>query len=274
MPKTIIVPLDGSELAERALGPARALAARTHAAVVVMSSRVDGPTDPDGYLADAVERAGLEGAEPVVISDRGAVGGLEVLVNDRPDPVVCMSTRGRSGVGKAVLGSVAGEAIRGVRAPVLLVGPAVEPELATRFETALVCTDGSDTSKAVVAPIAGWIRELHLRTWIVQVLDPDARREFPRAPARVVEEATVFSVAQTLMQRDGGGINWDVLHGERVAEAIVDYAAKLPASLIAMATHGRSGFGQFALGSVAASVVHAAPCPVLVIRPDGLRGEE
>jgi len=274
MPKTIIVPLDGSELAERALGPGRALATRTDAAVVLMTSLEAGLSDPDRYLAGAADRASLDAAELVVISDRDAVGGIEVLVNDRPDPVVCMSTRGRSGMGKAVLGSVAGETIRRVAAPVLLVGPAVEPELATRFESALVCTDGSDTSKAVVAPVTDWIRQLHLRTWIVQVLDPDVRRELPQGAGRVVEEAAVFSLAQTLMQRDGGGVNWDVLHGERVAEAIVDYAAHLPASMIAMATHGRTGFARFALGSVAASVVHAAPCPVLVVRPDGLREEE
>lgn len=273
MPKTIIVALDGSELAERALGPARALAARTHAAVVVMSSSVDGPIDPSRYLADAVDRAALEGAESV-ISDRGAVAGIEALVNDRTDPVVCMSTRGRSGVGKAVFGSVAFETIRTVHAPVLLVGPAVELELATRLEIALVCTDGSDLSKAVVDPITDLIRQLHLRTWIVQVLDPDACRELPPGAGRVVEEAAVFSLAQMLMQRDGGGVNWDVLHGERVAGAIVDYAAHLPASMIAMATHGRTGLARFALGSVAASVVHAAPCPVLVARPDGLREEE
>jgi nucleotide-binding universal stress UspA family protein len=271
MPKTIIVPLDGSELGERALAPARALAGRMQAAVVLMTSCDGGPADPDRYLA---EHAALDGAEVVVIDDRDAVGGIKVLVADRPEPVVCMSTRGRSGVGKAVLGSVARDTLRDVGVPTLLVGPAVEPELATRFETVLVCTDGSDTSKAVVAPIGDWIRQLHLRTWVVQALDPDARRELPQGAGRVLEEAAVFALAQTLMQRDGGGVNWDVLHGDRVADAIVDYAAHLPASLIAMATHGRSGFAQFALGSVAASVVHAAPCPVLVVRPDGLREEE
>lgn len=78
-------------------------------------------------------------------------------------------------------------------------------------------------------------------------------------------------MAQTLLHRDGGGVNWDVLHGDQAADPIVDYAAHLPASLIAMATHGRSGIARFALGSVAASIVHAAPCPVLVVRPDGLR---
>jgi nucleotide-binding universal stress UspA family protein len=35
--------------------------------------------------------------------------------------------------------------------------------------------------------------------------------------------------------------------------------------LIAMATHGRTGLGRVALGSVAMQVVHRSPCPVLVV---------
>ncbi|HEX6310662.1 MAG TPA: universal stress protein, partial [Acidimicrobiia bacterium] len=181
---------------------------------------------------------------------------------------------GRSGVGQALLGSVAEEAIRSVPASFLLVGPAVDPELGTRFDTVVVCTDGSDCSKAILAPASEWIRALRLRAWIVQVLDPEVRRELPDQPERVIEESGVYGTAQALMHHDGGGVNWDVLHGDSAAEPIVDYAARLPASLIAMATHGRTGVARFALGSVAASVVHAAPCPVLVVRPDGLRAED
>ncbi|HEX6312394.1 MAG TPA: universal stress protein, partial [Acidimicrobiia bacterium] len=67
--KTIIVPLDGSEFAERALGPARALSARAGAPVVLMTSRIGGPEDPDTYLADAARRAGIGDSKNVVISD-------------------------------------------------------------------------------------------------------------------------------------------------------------------------------------------------------------
>jgi nucleotide-binding universal stress UspA family protein len=42
VPKTIIVPLDGSEFAERALAPAAALAKRTGAEIIVMTSQIGG----------------------------------------------------------------------------------------------------------------------------------------------------------------------------------------------------------------------------------------
>ncbi len=52
-----------------------------------------------------------------------------------------------------------------------------------------------------------------------------------------------------------------------VAEAILDYADRTAADLIAMSTHGRSGLGRWLMGSVAERVLHAAKVPVLLVRP-------
>jgi nucleotide-binding universal stress UspA family protein len=48
-------------------------------------------------------------------------------------------------------------------------------------------------------------------------------------------------------------------------EVIVRHARSLPADLVVMGTHGRSGFQHLLLGSVAENVVRTAPCPVLVV---------
>jgi len=47
---------------------------------------------------------------------------------------------------------------------------------------------------------------------------------------------------------------------------IVDFAAKWPADLVVIGSHGHTGFGRFFLGSVAETVVRHAPCSVLVVR--------
>jgi nucleotide-binding universal stress UspA family protein len=268
---TVVVPLDGSEFSERALVPAAALAARTGAELVVYTSVVNGPTiDPNVYLGDAVARAGSPDATPVATDDM-VVHGLEYVVAGADSPVVCMSTHGRSGVVEALLGSVAEEIARTIHAPMLLVGPAADLDAGSRFDATVVCTDGSEVSNSIVPVVSVWIEALHLRAWVVQVLDADVRQALEDAGESVNEENLVYSLARTLMNYDGAGVNWDVLHGDSVAARIVDYAAHLPASLIAMATHGRSGLGRVALGSVAARVVHDAPCPALVTRPSGLR---
>jgi nucleotide-binding universal stress UspA family protein len=51
------------------------------------------------------------------------------------------------------------------------------------------------------------------------------------------------------------------------AEEIVRCAREFGCDLLVMGTHGRSGIGHLALGSVAEAVIRAAPCPVLVVRP-------
>jgi nucleotide-binding universal stress UspA family protein len=108
MPKTIIVPLDGSDFAERALAPAAALADRTGAQVNVMTSRMAGVVvEPKHYLTDAAARAGIPDATVTVITDHFAVSGLKVVASDAADPIVCMSTHGHSGVVQALLGSTA-----------------------------------------------------------------------------------------------------------------------------------------------------------------------
>ncbi len=50
------------------------------------------------------------------------------------------------------------------------------------------------------------------------------------------------------------------------AQQIVDLAASLPAELVVVGTHGRTGFSRLTLGSTAESVMRTAPCSVLVVR--------
>lgn len=68
----------------------------------------------------------------------------------------------------------------------------------------------------------------------------------------------------------------DAMHGEAAtdtmvrigyaANEIIDVAASLPADMIVISTHGRTGLKHVLLGSVAEHVVQCAPCPVLVVR--------
>jgi nucleotide-binding universal stress UspA family protein len=272
MAKTIIVPLDGSKFAERALAPAAELADRTGAELTLMTSRMGGvAVEPKHYLAEAAARVGIPDAEVVVISDRFVVSGLKEVVADSADPMVCMSTHGHSGLIQAMLGSNAEDAIRLLRVPMLLVGPSVEPSFGPRLDSVVVCTDGTAMSRAIVPEVSRWIRDLRLRVWAVQVLDPEARRALEAAGEEpAVEVGAVHALAKSLLSEDGAGINWDVLHRDDASDAIVDYVRDVRASLIAMSTHGRTGLARVALGSVTGAVVHDAPCPVLVVRPDGL----
>lgn len=59
-----------------------------------------------------------------------------------------------------------------------------------------------------------------------------------------------------------------VVWGAPIQDTIIEVARQIQADLIAMSTHGRSGFARLVIGSVADDVVRHAPVPVLLVRPN------
>jgi nucleotide-binding universal stress UspA family protein len=68
------------------------------------------------------------------------------------------------------------------------------------------------------------------------------------------------------LQQDGYQVGVEVRFGDP-AQEIVSCAAERGAALIAMATHGRTGWRRVVLGSVAEQVLRTTPVPVLLVRP-------
>jgi nucleotide-binding universal stress UspA family protein len=67
---------------------------------------------------------------------------------------------------------------------------------------------------------------------------------------------------------EAAGVAWDARIDEGVpAEQLLQYAHVLPADLIVLGTHGRSGFEHLVLGSVTEKVLRRAGCPVLSVPP-------
>jgi nucleotide-binding universal stress UspA family protein len=67
------------------------------------------------------------------------------------------------------------------------------------------------------------------------------------------------------LKAQGLDVDYVVLSGTSGA-TIVNYAQENDCTLIAIATHGHSGFRRFALGSTADFVVHHSSIPVLTVR--------
>jgi len=84
---------------------------------------------------------------------------------------------------------------------------------------------------------------------------------------RVEVERSLAPVRERLSS-GGLSVSVVVLFG-RPAERIIGYAMKEQVDLIAMSTHGRSGFSRWMLGSVADKVLRGVTLPVLVVRPPG-----
>jgi nucleotide-binding universal stress UspA family protein len=140
--KTILVPLDGSTLAEGALAPAVDLARDYGAKLVLMraaeahalpladptEAQVEAVRGAEDYLAGArarVTRAGVAEVDTAVWYGPPAEAIVEAA-RYRDANLIVMSSHGRSGLGRLVLGSVAETVLRATEIPILLIRPGHE----------------------------------------------------------------------------------------------------------------------------------------------------
>jgi nucleotide-binding universal stress UspA family protein len=126
--RRLVVCLDGSELAERALPFATHLAQRLAAELVLVRVVPEGCIAPGdipeiAYLRDLAER--LPGPPPLldVVQDRQPARAITRYVGDRGDSIVVVATHGRGGLRSAVMGSVAHGITHQAACPVLVVPP-------------------------------------------------------------------------------------------------------------------------------------------------------
>lgn len=257
----ILVPLDGSPAAERALAPALELATRTGVPLRVLRRAFEDEHEiAAGYLAGVTDRfAGRVDIDTEVV-ERGSIP-FAIYQAVGPGTLVCMSSHGRGRVAQPVMGSVAEALLRGIDRPALVIGPHVRQDV--RLEGRIVvCIDGSPESEHTLVPARQWSKAFGLPLWLIQVADPSVPAEW--ATHGEADEAA--SLAR-LARRVGGVEAWDVHHGKSAAHELADLAASAyePTALLVMATHGRTGWDRLRLGSVTAATVHAATVPVLVV---------
>jgi nucleotide-binding universal stress UspA family protein len=261
-PGRILVPLDGSVESEDAIAVARELGARTGAPITLFAWQWDRASQwvVHHYLERVKQRWSVDADTETAWGD-GTSWGRPVIeaVEREPRTLVCMRTHARSGVGDAVVGSIAEEVLRRTTAPIVLLGPhRRRRELAGPV---LVPVDGSPEAETVLPLAKGWAEALGSEVELVTVVRSDAPGAAEVASGDVRESGYVEGLA-----RDQGLERWEVLHGEHPASAIAEHAEEVGAAMVVTSTHGHSGLRRMVLGSVAMRVVHLAPCPVLVQR--------
>ncbi len=300
--RTILVPLDGSRFAERALPLATWLAsqarARLHlflahqpAAVVVgIGDLLPPPAELDDelrvreqtYLAEAVERLGTVGEGPVEMSFAEAPAGSEIVeeATKLGADLIVMATHGRGAIGRLWLGSVADYVVRQAPAPVVLVRT---DETGARSATSpirgiLVPLDLSVESESVLEPVIALaqVAQAHVTLLYVveeyfQAFEPGVL--FPAAEDPVIAEVrrtdaqhALDRIADRLRER-GLTVSARVVSGTSAASGILHALEERRFDLVALTTQGTGGIRRFVLGSAADKVIRGAGKPVLVVRP-------
>jgi len=296
----IIVPLDGSRLAEQAIEPALALAKEVNGEIVLVQAPISesvvyesqmaysgvwvDPSPEDAYreareyLADMQEKI----KHPNVIVRRlvleGDVAGsiVDVAAEEKADLIV-MSTHGRSGLDRLLLGSVTERVLRHAPCPVLAL------RYAHPIERVLVTLDGSEFAEIALQPAITIAKVLGAKLYLLRVDDSPAYvsqfevdemdRVEPglgqQVQAGFEHEAEDYlrSVQVRLDKeiREGLSVKTAVLHGNAPTQ-ICQLAEDNAIDLIVMATHGRRGFTRWVYGSVTEKVLRTANRNMLVVR--------
>ena len=285
MDQQILVPLDGSPLAERALPLARVLAKAGQAQLILLRviSPPTGhdPGDADGsveavttYLRDQAARlTDVRGVETAV-----AVGDAADAILDqaerRPADLVVMSTHGRSGIGRWVYGSVADAVMRRSPVPVFLVPadcPTTWPH--DRAPRILVPLDGSELAERALDPAVELAKLTGAELLLVRVVEPHPM-EYGVASGAVVMDPTpelerahayLADISARLRPRELT-VRATETFGFAVS-AISDAARGQGADAIVLSTHGAGGLSRLLMGSVATGLVQRAHVPLLIVRP-------
>ncbi|HVJ95677.1 MAG TPA: universal stress protein [Acidimicrobiia bacterium] len=259
VPKTFVVPLDGSDFATKAADVAAGMARHCGASLKLVASswNTHHNEDPQPFLEKiADEYADLDVAT-VVIDDRPAAGAIQSVASE-PEHVVCMTTHGRGRFSWAALGSIAESVVRDSTAPVLLVGrhcPATWPTGARRM---IVAVDGSTAAPPTLPEAVTWAKAFQLEVDVTTVLHPLDTE----GPDKIID-----AIVQRV-ESDGLHAHRRVVYGSYPAGTLADAAISAEADLVVMGTHALAGVSRLALGSLTIGVVGLAPCPVLVTRVD------
>lgn len=136
------------------------------------------------------------------------------------------------------------------------------------FKKILVPLDGSELAEGII-PLVEELAKIHeaeLTLFRVALAHTFPGADPTEHQVKVTREAEEYlAEIEAGLKRAGVNVNAVVCYG-RDAEEIVRYAKDENMELIAMSTHGRSGLGQFLLGSVASKVIHTATPPILLHR--------
>jgi nucleotide-binding universal stress UspA family protein len=138
------------------------------------------------------------------------------------------------------------------------------------IESVLVPLDGSDFSRRILEHVRV-LRRKHtaVRVTLLRVVAPGGTDGDGPGPLEVAQ-GELAELAASLGEDGAPAVIPMACLSEDPAWAIVEVARELRPSLVAMATHGRSGVLRWVRGSVAERVLRACPVPVFLANPEGV----
>lgn len=294
--RRVLVPLDGSRLAEAILPAAIAIARRCGATMTllhVLEHNAPETIHGEQHLKDT--RAA--GAYLEDVATRYAPDGVrtEQHVHENPEhdvarsiaahaaelqvDLIALATHGSGGLRGFLFGSIAQQTLRRTTTPVLLVRPDVRDGERANYRKILVPLDGTPQASGAL-PVAEMLAVagnalLHLIRVVPTIgtisgtSDSNAAATFsPSATAALLDIEGQEAADELAAQRAGLAttlaVTLEVRRGVIVDELLAA-VEKSDADLVVMSTHGRSGVEGLWTGSVAARLIGRLTRPVILV---------
>ncbi|HET7465302.1 MAG TPA: universal stress protein [Candidatus Dormibacteraeota bacterium] len=270
----ILLAIDASDASAAAVRLAGGIASALKADVAVLHAHEPGFSDtghdaPESRAAAALAAAGI----PARIEVRSGEPAEEIVAASRrvkPDLLV-MGSRGRSRLGKAILGSVSQEVMARVTCPVLLVR--ADGDTVAGPYSIVVAVEGQVGLDPLLAVTKKLARALSAKVFLVHVSYPRGE-ELERTIYHAHEshgEQALASAAAALV-RAGLQVESKVLNTRAgLARSLAEFSESIGADLIVMGAHpAATEFGPAIIGP-AVSVSHLSRRPLVVAREDAKR---
>jgi nucleotide-binding universal stress UspA family protein len=289
MYEKILVPLDGSALAEAALPYAELLSGKLGSEVTLIyvheATEVSNQRMGQFYLERTVEvtKQGAERGRPpcggpgIKVKSAVQVGNpAEEIVGyagkEKAD-LILMATHGQSGIRNWPLGNVAEKVVRSTNCPVMLIRANGAHTERVNISSVVLPLDGSKEGEAALPYIEQLASKVGARVILLQVLATSyVGLGYTYVAYTEQQIASDSALAKAYLDKVSGRLRQSEIATESVvrlgdaAGEIIDFTDKVGADLVAMSTHGRSGVGRWVFGSVAERVLHFGNKPLLLVR--------
>jgi nucleotide-binding universal stress UspA family protein len=298
--KNILVPLDGSHLAEQALPVAAYLARKLSARVTLLHVVETHP--PETVHGEPHLRSSEQAGEYLdTVARKESPLEIEVLRHVHSDQVgdvarsivehtgelspdlIVMCTHGGHPARDRLFGSIAQKVTSLGTIPVLVIHPQMEGEPGSfQCRRLLVPLDGKPEHEAPLDLVAQLARVCGAALHLVMVVptlgtvsgEDTARRKFsPGTLSELLDQEEQGAAAYLLglennLRQSGLEVQAEVLRGEPV-ESIAERAVTASIDVVVVGTHGKAGVSAFWSGSFAARLAVRSNVPLLLIPLQG-----
>lgn len=281
--KTILVPFDFSEEADNAFEFAKELAAKikghlkllhvieipsshSHSFSTIGEVGMGGEEINNVFMIELVEKRKKQVKDleekykdaPFKFSTKLSFGnpyaGISKEVGHINADLIIMGSRGTSGIEELLIGSNTEKVVRHAKCPVITIKEKVLP---SQIKNIIFASDFTEDNKVIIRHLKKLQEILGAEMHLVKINTPSLFENSKHSMKKMKEFVQQHQLSQTTLE---------IYNSDSEEEGIIEYAEENNMDMIAMATHGRTGFMHLISGSIAEDVVNHAKRPVWTMR--------